>query len=73
MVLPSGEIIERKSGTPQGGVISPVISNLFLHYAIDRWMSKNHPRNLWARYADDGAPRRWRFQNTLRCCGQKPW
>lgn len=54
MVLPSGEVVERKSGTPQGGVISPVLANLFLHYALDRWMSKFYPQNSWARYADDG-------------------
>jgi RNA-directed DNA polymerase len=49
-----GEIIERKTGTPQGGVISPVLSNLFLHYVFDKWMERNHPGNPWARYADDG-------------------
>lgn len=54
IVMPSGEIRERKSGTPQGGVISPVLANLFMHYAHDRWISKNYPKNPWARYADDG-------------------
>lgn len=49
-----GEIIERTSGTPQGGVISPVLANLFLHYVFDRWMEINYPNNPWARYADDG-------------------
>jgi RNA-directed DNA polymerase len=49
-----GRIIERKSGTPQGGVISPVLSNLFLHYMFDKWMQRNRPQNPWARYADDG-------------------
>jgi len=49
-----GELKERTKGTPQGGVISPVLSNLFLHYAIDMWMIKNHPHIKWARYADDG-------------------
>lgn len=48
------ELTERKAGTPQGGVISPVLANLFLHYAVDKWMERNHPANLWARYADDG-------------------
>ena len=47
------ELIERTSGTPQGGVISPVLANLFLHYAFDKWMSINHPNNPFARYADD--------------------
>lgn len=49
-----GKTIERKSGTPQGGVISPVLSNLFLHYVFDKWMERNRPQNPWARYADDG-------------------
>jgi RNA-directed DNA polymerase len=49
-----GEIIERDTGTPQGGVISPVLANLFLHYVFDKWMEKNYPQNPWARYADDG-------------------
>jgi RNA-directed DNA polymerase len=49
-----GKVIERESGTPQGGVISPVLSNLFLHYVFDKWMERNRPQNPWARYADDG-------------------
>lgn len=44
---------ERNSGTPQGGVISPVLANLFLHYTFDKWMAINHPNNPFARYADD--------------------
>ena len=50
----TGEIIERMAGTPQGGVISPVLANLFLHYAFDKWMERNNPQNPWVRYADDG-------------------
>lgn len=46
-------IKERISGTPQGGVISPVLANLFLHYTFDKWMTINHPNNPFARYADD--------------------
>ena len=49
-----GETIERVQGVPQGGVISPLLSNLFLHYVFDIWMRKNHPTNRWCRYADDG-------------------
>jgi RNA-directed DNA polymerase len=48
-----GELIKRDSGTPQGGVISPVLANLFMHYVFDKWMEKNFPNVLWARYADD--------------------
>ncbi len=47
-------LLERKAGTPQGGVISPVLANLFLHYVFDKWMKTNFPQNPWARYADDG-------------------
>jgi RNA-directed DNA polymerase len=49
-----GQVIERNAGTPQGGVISPLLANLFLHYVFDLWMNRNRPRNPWARYADDG-------------------
>lgn len=48
-----GKVIERNAGTPQGGVISPVLANLFLHYVFDKWMERNSPYNPWARYADD--------------------
>ena len=49
-----GVLIERSRGTPQGGVISPILSNLFLHYAFDLWMTRAHPDLPWCRYADDG-------------------
>ena len=45
---------KRAKGTPQGGVISPILANLFLHYVYDMWMVKNHPDKPFARYADDG-------------------
>ena len=45
---------ERTRGTPQGGVISPILANLFLHYAFDLWMARAYPDLLWCRYADDG-------------------
>lgn len=48
-----GSIIERTSGTPQGGVISPILANLFMHYAFDKWMDRGKPQNPWARYSDD--------------------
>jgi len=49
-----GTLVERTQGTPQGGVISPIFANLFLHYTFDVWMGKQFPSNLWCRYADDG-------------------
>jgi len=49
-----GRRIERDRGTPQGGVISPILSNLFMHYAFDLWMERTHPDLPWCRYADDG-------------------
>ena len=52
--MPDGTLAERTSGTPQGGVISPVLANLFMHYAFDKWMERDNPENPWARYADDG-------------------
>ena len=53
-VLKNGEIMERKAGTPQGGVISPVLANMFLHYVFDMWMKRNFPQAPFERYADDG-------------------
>jgi RNA-directed DNA polymerase len=54
MQLADGSLIERTKGTPQGGVISPILSNLFMHYVFDMWMNKHHSAVPWCRYADDG-------------------
>ena len=43
----------REKGTPQGGVISPLLANLFLHHGMDEWMQRNYPEIPFARYADD--------------------
>jgi len=45
--------IDRLTGTPQGGVISPLLANLFLHVCFDKWMEINHPEKPFERYADD--------------------
>lgn len=51
--LPDGSFQERTCGVPQGSVIGPVLSNLFLHYAFDKWMTITHPHIPFERYADD--------------------
>ena len=52
--LADGTMVERTKGTPQGGVVSPVLANLFLHYTFDAWMARTFPGVPWCRYADDG-------------------
>ena len=54
MQQPDGTLQEKVRGVMQGGVISPVLSNLFLHYVFDSWMVRNVPKTSWCRYADDG-------------------
>jgi len=50
---PDGTLVERTKGTTQSGVVSPVLANLLLHYAFDRWMDRNYPGSRFERYADD--------------------
>ncbi len=54
MQLPDGTLQEKTRGTMQGGVISPILSNLFLHYVFVVWTTKQYPNLPWCRYADDG-------------------
>lgn len=54
ILLPDKTLKDRNAGTPQGGVISPVLANLFMHYVFDMWMCKKFPNCPWERYADDG-------------------
>ena len=51
--MEDGTLCDREKGTPQGGVVSPLLANLFLHYAFDVWMRKNYPLIPFERYADD--------------------
>jgi group II intron reverse transcriptase/maturase len=48
-----GTITPTGQGTPQGGVISPLLANIFLHVVFDKWMEKHHPEKPFERYADD--------------------
>jgi RNA-directed DNA polymerase len=51
--MPDGTLQCRDRGTPQGGVVSPLLANLFLHYAFDAWMTRTYPQIPFERYADD--------------------
>jgi len=53
MQATDGQILERDKGTPQGGVVSPILANLFLHYTFDMWVARHLPGVRFARYADD--------------------
>jgi RNA-directed DNA polymerase len=51
--MEDGSVVPRTAGTPQGGVVSPILANLFLHYAFDTWMARTYPHIPFERYADD--------------------
>ena len=51
--MPDGTLVNREKGTPQGSVVSPILANLFLHYAFDTWMQRKFPACPFERYADD--------------------
>jgi RNA-directed DNA polymerase len=53
MQMPDGTLVPREKGTPQGSPISPLLANLFMHYAFDRWMDREFPGCPFERYADD--------------------
>ena len=51
--MPDGQVVERDRGTPQGSAVSPVLANLFMHYAFDSWLEREFPTVEFERYADD--------------------
>ena len=53
IVQRDGKVQETEMGTPQGGVISPLLANIFLHVVFDKWMEKEHAEKAFERYADD--------------------
>jgi group II intron reverse transcriptase/maturase len=53
IIQKDGMKVERMTGTPQGGVISPLIANIFMDICFDKWMDKHHPEKPFERYADD--------------------
>lgn len=53
VMMADGSLVSQERGTPQGGVISPLLANLFLHYAFDKWMDRENPQVPFERYADD--------------------
>lgn len=74
-----GQLVKRTIGTPQGGPLSPLLANLFLHYALDNWLATNYAGIPFCRYADDGilhcssfeqaASMRRQLASRLRDCG----
>jgi RNA-directed DNA polymerase len=69
-----GSTQPRSLGTPQGGVISPLLANLFLHYAFDAWMERNYPELRFERYADDSIVHcrdHRQAQTVLRAIGER--
>lgn len=64
----------RSKGTPQGGVISPLLANLFLHHGFDEWMKRHHPGIPFARYADDivaHCQSRYQAEKLIEALGQR--
>jgi RNA-directed DNA polymerase len=63
---PDGSLVERDRGTPQGSAISPLLANLFMHYAFDAWMVREFPNIPFERYCDDAVVHCGSEQQALR-------
>ena len=63
MLMTDGSLVARVKGTPQGSPISPLLANLFLHYGLDMWMTREFPSVPFERFADDAV---------LHCVSEKP-
>jgi RNA-directed DNA polymerase len=66
--LPDGTLQQRDRGTPQGSAVSPVLANLFMHYAFDLWLAREFPLVKFERYADDAVVHcvsRWQAEKVL--------
>ena len=70
--MEDGSVVPRTAGTPQGGVVSPFLANLFLHYAFDIWMARSFPAIPFERYADDIICHCRSEEEARRRCGV-PW
>ncbi len=68
--LDDGTRMPRERGTPQGGVASPLLANIFLHHVFDMWMTREFPGCPFERYADDSAPRTRVFETER---GKEAW
>jgi RNA-directed DNA polymerase len=65
---PDGTLVERVKGTPQGSAVSPVLANLFMHFAFDAWIAREFPGCPFERYADDAVVHcksRWQAELVL--------
>lgn len=60
----------RERGTPQGGVISPLLANLFLHYALDMWLTQKFPQLKFVRYADDVIIHCHSYEQSIACLAE---
>jgi len=71
---PDGTLVERDKGTPQGSAVSPILANLFMHFAFDSWMVRNYPDCPWERYADDAVVHcvsKWQAEQVLAAIAER--